>query len=187
MVSIHARRPATSQLEALLRRCTTDDLTYAPPGISLEPGRPTELHRGRWATALPGDDAFERGRAALHDWAVHRGSGISVITDGPLEVGTNVAMAAPLPLGFVDASCRIVRRLDEPDRFGFAYGTLPVHPETGEEAFIVSRAADGAVTFTVAAASKPVHPLARLAPPIADRLQDAACRRYLDAMRRAAG
>jgi uncharacterized protein (UPF0548 family) len=184
-MSLHVRRPSTARLEALLRRCTSQELTYAPAGISLDPGQPTALHRGRWETALPGDEAFERGRAALHEWAVHRGSGISVVPGGPLAVGTNVAMAAPLPLGFIDATCRIVHVIDEPDRFGFAYGTLPVHPETGEEAFIVSRAADGAVSFTVAAASKPVHPLARLVPPIAGRMQDAACRRYLAAMRAA--
>jgi uncharacterized protein (UPF0548 family) len=37
------------------------------------------------------------------------------------------------------APCRIVYVIDEPDRRGFAYGTLPGHPERGEEAFIISR------------------------------------------------
>ena len=184
-MSIHPRRPGTGQLEELLRRCATAELTYEPVGVSLDPDAVTDLHRGRWEVELGCGDALDRGRAALRDWAVHRGSGISVLPDGPLEVGTNVAMAAPLPVGFVDATCRIVRLIDEPDRFGFAYGTLPVHPESGEEAFLLTRQPAGSVTFTVAAASTPVHPLARLAAPIADRLQDVACRRYLDAMVRA--
>ena len=186
-MSIHPRRPSTRQLEELLRRCATAELTYEPVGVSLDPDAVTSLHRGRWEATLSGAEAFDRGRAALHEWAVHRGSGISVLADGPLEVGTNVAMAAPLPVGFfLDVTCRIVCLVDDPDRFGFAYGTLPVHPESGEEAFLVTRQPSGTVTFTVAAASRPVHPLARLAPPVARRMQDAACRRYLDAMARAA-
>ncbi len=94
-------------------------------------------------------------------------------------------MVAPLPIGCVEVTCRITAVIDEPNAFGFAYGTLSVHPERGEESFVVSRADDGIVSFVVAAASEPVHPLARLAPPVADRLQNSACRRYLEAMRRA--
>src|SRR5207248_809221 len=116
------------------------------------------------------------------DWAVHRGARLSVAADGPLAVGTNVALSAPLPIGFVDATCRIVATVGESDRFGFAYGTLSVHPEQGEESFIVARHADASVEFVIEAVSRPVHPLARLVPALANRLQEAAIRRYLDAM-----
>ena len=41
------------------------------------------------------------------------------------------AVAAPIgPLTAV-AVCRIVAVVDEPDRYGFAYGTLPGHTERG--------------------------------------------------------
>lgn len=102
-------------------------------------------------------------------------------TDGPVAVGTNVALSAPLPIGFVDATCRIVAVVDEPDRVGFAYGTLSMHPECGEESFLIVRD-EGDIRFEVQAVSKPKHPLARLIPPAAGRLQDAAVRRYLSAM-----
>jgi uncharacterized protein (UPF0548 family) len=69
--------------------------------------------------------------------------------DGPIAVGTNVAFSAPLPIGFVDGTCRIVAVVDDPDRYGFAYGTLTVYPETGEESFLVVRDANGAVRFDV--------------------------------------
>ena len=75
--------------------------------------------------------------------------------------------------------------IDETDRFGFAYGTLPVHPETGEESFVISRD-DNGVRFDVQAVSRPIQLPARTFSPIAHRLQDAAVRRYLSAMRRAA-
>ena len=44
---------------------------------------------------------------------------------------------------------------NQPDRQGFAYGTLPGHPECGEEAFIVEQHDDGAVTFAITAFSRP--------------------------------
>ena len=40
-------------------------------------------------------------------------------------------------LGPVQAPCRVVYVVDEPDRRGFAYGTLPGHAESGEELFLV--------------------------------------------------
>jgi uncharacterized protein (UPF0548 family) len=38
---------------------------------------------------------------------------------------------------------------DEADRFGFACGSLPGHPERGEEAFHIRRYPDGVVTFDI--------------------------------------
>ena len=77
--------------------------------------------------------------------------------------------AAVLLLGFgplaIRAPVRVVYLLDEPDRQGFAYGTLPGHPETGEEAFVLTRGADGRVTFAISAFSRPVSLLARVAGP----------------------
>jgi uncharacterized protein (UPF0548 family) len=181
---LHLRRPSRARLEELLKASRADDLTYAPVGAAVDATLPTTLHRDRWETALGGADAFDRGRQAVLDWRVHLGAGLSVVTDGELRVGTNVAMVAPLPVGYIEATCRITAVIDEPDAFGFAYGTLSVHPERGEESFIISRT-DDQVRFVVAAASEPAHPLARLAPPIARRLQDTACKRYLAAMTQA--
>ena len=39
-------------------------------------------------------------------------------------------------MGFLQAPCRVVYVIDEPDIRGFAYGTLPGHPESGEERFV---------------------------------------------------
>lgn len=116
---------------------------------------------------------------------MHRGAGLVLAADGPIAVGTNVAFNAPLPIGFVDGTCRIVAVVDEPDRSGFAYGTLSVHPERGEEAFVVVRDETGAVRFDVEGVSRPAHPIARLLPPVGDRLQDRGVRRYLSAMQSA--
>ena len=69
------------------------------------------------------------------------------------------------------------------DSFGFAYGTLPGHPESGEESFVVERRG-GATFFTVSAFSKPVDPLARLAGPLGRVVQRSITRRYVNSLRR---
>jgi uncharacterized protein (UPF0548 family) len=148
---------------------------------------PAGYRRDRWTRALPGDDeVFERAADVLRGWRMHRTAGLIVEADGPPAVGMDVAMAAPLPIGYVDVVCRVVDVIDEPDRHGFSYGTLPVHPEQGEESFTITRDADGGVTFEIVAASRLRHPLARACPPVARRLQSRAIDRYLGAMQTAA-
>ena len=93
-----------------------------------------------------------------------------------------MAMSAPLAFGFIDAVCRIVNVIDQHDCCGFAYGTLAIHPEQGEESFIVTRGADDSIVFEITAVSRPRHLLARACPPVARRLQRSATSRYLDAM-----
>jgi uncharacterized protein (UPF0548 family) len=114
---------------------------------------------------------------------MHRGAGLRIAADGPIAVGTNVAFSAPLPIGFIDGTCRIVAIVDEPNRYGFAYGTLSVHPERGEQSFVVSRDDDDNVRLDIVGVSQPAQPLARLAPPLANGIQDRAVRHYLAAMR----
>jgi uncharacterized protein (UPF0548 family) len=140
----------------------------------------------RWTRELCGDETvFERAADVLRTWQMHRSAGLTVEVDGPPAVGMDVAMAAPLPVGYVDVVCRVVDVIDEPDRYSFTYGTLPVHPEQGEESFTVTRGADGAVTFEIVAASRLRHPLARACPPIARRLQSRAIERYVASMQTA--
>lgn len=92
-----------------------------------------------------------------------------------VAVGTrSVAAAAP---------CRVVAVLDEEDRWGFAYGTLPGHPECGEEAFVVSLTEHGSVRFAITAFSRPAGTLTRVAGPLGRLVQQLATRSYLRALR----
>ena len=180
-------RATETDLAQLLQHARSDSPTYTPTGATLEPTTTTSppgLQRRHWTTPLHGDDAFGRAVVALASWSVHRGAGLALATDGPIAPGTNVAFSAPLPIGFIDGTCRIVAAVDEPQRYGFAYGTLSIHPERGEESFVVIQDRDDNVTFDIVGISRPRQPLARLVPPIADRLQDLAVRRYLSAMKR---
>ena len=73
---------------------------------------------------------------------------------------------------------------DEPQRFGFAYGTLPGHPEVGEEAFHVVLDDDATVSAEIVAFSRPGDLLTRLAGPVARGAQKAVTRRYLAGIQR---
>jgi uncharacterized protein (UPF0548 family) len=168
-----------------LRRPSEQELRRVLAGqVAAEPGYPAAGTAGyrseRIETAVP---SFERTAEALRTWGVHRGAGLTVVADGPVRTGTTVVLAAPMPgVGHVLAACRVVRTFEEPNRVGFAYGTLPLHPEEGEEAFVVEREPDGTTgTFTIEVFWRAHHPLAKLAGPVAEVLQRRATRRYLEA------
>jgi uncharacterized protein (UPF0548 family) len=50
---------------------------------------------------------------------------------------------------------RVIYVINEPQRKGFAYGTLYGHPESGEESWLVEKTRDDAVWITVRAFSRP--------------------------------
>jgi uncharacterized protein (UPF0548 family) len=79
----------------------------------------------------------------------------------------------------VAAPCRVVTLVDEPSRFGFAYGTLSGHPEMGEELFEVRTDAAGEVRFCVRAFSRPGTLVTRVAGPIGRWCQSRAVRAYV--------
>ena len=82
--------------------------------------------------------------------------------------------------------CRVVWAVEEERRAGFAYGTLPGHPERGEEAFVVDLAPDGAVWFTVRAVSRPAAWYMQAAGPLGRLGQRIFARRYGSALERLA-
>ena len=89
----------------------------------------------------------------------------------PIAAGEVVALVAhAVGLWWLNAS-RIVYVIDEPRRFGFAYGTLPGHVERGEERFSVEWLDDDTVWYDLLAFSRPRYWGARLAKPVARLLQ----------------
>jgi uncharacterized protein (UPF0548 family) len=179
---IQLRRPSPERLRAVIAAEHDAPFTYEPVGATaadaLPPGfDPLRMERG----VGTGDEVWARAVAGLRSWSVHRGAGLEVATDGPVEPGTTSAMAASLPVGFAIVACRVVYVEETPDLFAFAYGTLPTHPESGEERFEVVKRGDQ-VVFVVSAFSRPRHPLARLGRPVARAMQRRATVQYLDSM-----
>jgi uncharacterized protein (UPF0548 family) len=89
-----------------------------------------------------------------------------------------VARLGPFELAVPD---RVVEVVHEPDRFGFAYGTVATHAEAGEELFLAEQNGPDELELTIRIHARPASPLARLGAPMVRWLQTAAARRYLDA------
>jgi len=179
-------RPSAEALDDLVREQAGGDLTYREVGATAGTMPPGYGH-DCWQIDLGGFDegTFARLAAALRHWQPQRGAGFTVIPGEPVSPGLTFALLVPLPVGYVTAAGRVIYVTDQPEDYGFGYGTLPAHPEQGEEAFHVAR--EGArLVFTVTAFSRPRHPAARLGGPVTRALQLRANRSYLRAMRRAA-
>lgn len=178
-------RPTSAELARVLAAQRGEDLAYPGVGATLGGRQPAGYRHDRYEAHLGcGEETWDRAAAALKEWGPQRGSGLTVVADNAIATGTNVVLVAPLPVGVAVAACRVVGLVEDRHAWGFAYGTLPTHPEEGEECFVVRRR-DGVVTFEITAFSRPRHPFARLAGPIARGLQVRATRRYLAAMQAA--
>ncbi|MFB2582106.1 DUF1990 family protein [Herbiconiux sp. P15] len=85
------------------------------------------------------------------------------------------------------APVRVVYLVEEPGRRGFAYGTLPGHPESGEESFVVEHLSDDSVWIVIRAFSRPSTWFYRLGYPALRFMQARATRRYLRSLSPARG
>ncbi len=132
-----------------------------------------------------GEIAWERARDAIRLWKAHAHAGIAITPpDAPVLEGTTVLASRVFGPVAILAPCRVVYGADEPTRFGFAYGTLPGHPETGEEAFHVFRGDDGIVMAEIRAFSRPDGLPTKRSPARGLKIQQVATRRYLSGIER---
>jgi uncharacterized protein (UPF0548 family) len=181
------RRPGPGRLAQLLQEQSAEQLTYSEVGATAGE-LPSGYHPVRASiTVGRGNGVFERAAEGIRAWTPQRAAGFDFVpVRPPLEVGQSLVLAFRSFPFFVTGAARVVYVVDEEDRFGFAYGTLPGHPESGEEAFVVERAGDGEVTFTITAFSRPQALLTRLGGPVARMVQARTTRRYLEGLVKAA-
>lgn len=163
----------------LLDRARAAEPTYGPLGdtFAMDPAD-ADLFVERVVGAGPDDFA-----AAV---SCFRGldSQRSVATVWPHDATATVGETVLIALAFgpvtVVAVNRIVAVMDEADRWGFAYVTLPGHAEVGEEAFVVERRSDGTVAARVVAVARVALPGGRFIQPLLVPLQRRFAHRYLD-------
>lgn len=157
--------------------------SYTPTGVTAlgRPGNFTvDRNNVRLGTGLA---VFEKAAAAVRAWKMFAMPWLSLHPAAPsVETGTAVAVLVS-HFGFWSLNpCRIVYTIDEPTRFGFAYGTVIGHSEIGEELFCVDLDPDtGNVWYRILAYSRPT-PLVRMASPLARLLQKRFARQSLAAM-----
>jgi uncharacterized protein (UPF0548 family) len=123
-----------------------------------------------------GERAWRRAIEAVREWRMFDIPWLRLCwPTAPLRVGTEVAVLVR-HFGFFSLNaCRIVYLVDndaETKRFGFAYGTLEEHAESGEERFTVEwNQASDKVCYDILAFSRPRKMLARLGYPLSRFLQ----------------
>ena len=180
--------PTTEQVRKFLASQMGAPLTYSAVGATATGDYLSgfDVDHRRAEIGL-GDDCFRRACEALRGWRQFDLGWVRAMpTDTPLATEALVAVSAKFGGVCTTNAARIVYVVDEPHRFGFAYGTLPRHVEQGEERFLVELV-DGRVYYDILAFSRPRHLLARLGTPLMRRLQKRFGRDSAAAMRRAVG
>lgn len=175
-------RVSEEALAVIAAAAESSTVTYDGIGASLTDQFPSGYRHDRHEIRLPQrPDVFAIAVLGLQQWAAHVGAGMIVAPSSPPEEGATVGVAARVGALTAVAVCRVISVVDEPHRYGFAYGTLHGHPERGEEAFVVEQSGVDAV-FKIAAFSRPAELLARAGGPVTRAIQLRATRRYLDGL-----
>jgi uncharacterized protein (UPF0548 family) len=170
-----ARRPSSEQIARFLNESQVLPLSYSPTGI-VEANRVREDLDEATIVIGHGQAAFERARLALIAWKHFDLGWVETFPpDAPPVSGTVVAVLIR-HLGFWSLNgCRVlygVRGLEDVTRFGFAYGTLTNHAESGEELFeVFLDPRTDEVIYRIRAISRPRATLARVGRPIVRLLQ----------------
>lgn len=184
-------RPSDAEVREFLRSQASAELSYAgvgstrhdpPVGYTVDHNRVLLGH---------GQAAFDRAARAIRGWRMFDLGWVELYwPDAPIEPRTTVAVLVRwLGLRFLNA-CRVVYVLNEEAplrRFGFAYGTLPEHAESGEERFSVEWLPDDSVWYDLLAFSQPNQWHAKIGRPMSRRLQKRFARDSMAAMVKAVG
>ncbi len=168
--------------ESLTQQLKDATLTYAEIGATADTYLPSGYHHLARSRSLTGID-FDTAAAQLLTWQMHERSGLKVAAShASAEPDAVVLMRLGVGRVSLRVPCRVVYVIHEPNRVGFAYGTLPGHPESGEERFTIERNQAGGVSMRIRAFSKPATLLARASGPVGRAAQSIITDRYLEAL-----
>ncbi|GEB45850.1 hypothetical protein MTE01_17950 [Microbacterium testaceum] len=160
-----------------------DELTYDEVGATA--GRmPPGYHHVRVRRVIGrGPEVFATAADALLAGEAQRRAGARVeASETPMREGTRVTMRLGVGILSVRIPCLVVWADRTNTVAGFAYGTLPGHPERGEERFTLTLAPTGEVVFAIAAFSAPGRWFTRIGAPLGRAVQAWMTRRYLRAL-----
>lgn len=175
--------PTIQQLETYRQRLAARPFTYAEQGAT-QGAFPAGYDHDRNRICIgTGPEAFEAGREALRGWRHFPAVWTHIYPErAALQEGEDIVMLFRLFGLWWYNACRIVYVIDEPRRFGFAYGTVVGHVECGEELFLVSMDEEGNVWYQLEAFSRPAIWATRLAYPLARHHQRRFARQSLRQM-----
>jgi uncharacterized protein (UPF0548 family) len=146
--------------------------TYDEVGWTRESREPNGFdHDHNRVQVGSGAAAFARACDALRAWTMFPPPLAAIEPHAPIREGETVGVLIHAFGTWWLNAARIVYVIDEPRRFGFAYGTVPGHVECGEERFLIEWLDDDTVWYDLRAFSRPRHWLARLGKPLVRVLQ----------------
>ncbi len=156
-----------------------EGLTYTEVGATAGEMPPGYHHVRARRVVGHGRADFERATDALLAGEAQRRAGARVtLSETPMRTGTRVTMR----LGVFRIPCLVVWAERTDTVAGFAYGTLPGHPERGEERFTLTLQPTGEVVFDIAAFSAPGRWFTRVGAPLGRLVQAWMTLRYLRAL-----
>ena len=170
------RKPPYTTVQRFLERQAKMDFSYSAVGATANiPPEGYVVDHTRIKLGK-GETTFVAAKAALQRWEQFQLGWLEVHSpERPIKRGAVVAVLARSGGFWWANACRIVYVVDETEpvcKFGFAYGTLPDHAESGEERFFVEwDRKSGEVFYDILAFSRPQHILARLGYPWFRRVQ----------------
>lgn len=159
------------------------ELTYEEVGATA--GRmPRGYHHVRARRVIGrGPAVFATAADALMAGEAQRRAGARVeASDIPMREGTRVTMRLGIGILSFRIPCLVVWADRTDTVAGFAYGTLPGHPERGEERFTVTLTPSGEVVFDIVAFSAPGRWFTRVGAPLGRAVQAWMTKRYLRAL-----
>ncbi len=179
---VRVRRPSDTELAELHEEQSQQEVTYEPVGMVGTRG-PSGYRRDRAEVSLGARaETFNRAFDALVNWRAHTGAGFGVFPPTTVQDGATVVLYRRVAVGYITVCCRVVYMITESGRQGFAYGTLPLHLEEGEQAFVIEQDANGHARFVIESLSRPAHPVTRAAYPMTRLMQRAVTRAYLSGL-----
>jgi uncharacterized protein (UPF0548 family) len=163
----------TESQRGVLDRASRASPTYGGPSLEELSEPPGGFALDRHSCHIGhGDTAFATARSGLQRWASHQVVGVRIVPpDTSVALGATYVVSLGLGVCAIAAPCRVVAIRDDERHWGFAYRTLPGHPETGEESFVVELDDRGDVTFSIAAVSRPAGRLMSIGRPVARIVQ----------------
>ena len=180
------RQPTDVVIHAFLQAQARLDFTYSDSGATatIVPANYVVDHT-RVRLGI-GEEVFLRAKISLGGWEQFDLGWLKAFpTDTPIRSREVLSVVArTFGLRSLNAA-RIVYVVNEPRRFGFAYGTLPGHVEKGEERFLVERTDDDSVWYDILAFSRPRNLLTKIGYPLVRLLQKRFGRESAAAMVRA--
>jgi uncharacterized protein (UPF0548 family) len=182
-----SRKPGIKEIEELTALSRAQTHSYSEVGATrATPPVGYNIDHNRVVLGR-GTETFRRAMTAIDEWRMFDMPWIELVPARPeAKEGETVAVVVK-HFGFYSVNIsRVVYRIEDEDRYGFAYGTLPCHSERGEERFMVEHdQTTDEVWYDVYAFSKPHALAAQIGYALSRRLQKRFAKESMEAMQRA--